>query len=212
MKILSRSSTHQSQMPPTQSYLQLNDQLIIFLRTWGAADYNQKVVDEITHYISTTQADIEVTTPFDYNESISSSANRTRISLLLAHDLLYKTDNRTEYLVAFEALVMYRNKNELAWSSVGRFNISKLQNRRMTPILQIGSDLDREALLPIQLIGVEKEICMNSGSILIDQNTPIVVSSPFSCDIILNDADDVNHLVEAEPFQSTYWYSILTSG
>lgn len=212
MKIQSRSSTHQLQMPPTQTYLQLNDQLVIFLRTWGAGDYNQKVVDEITHYISTTQADIEVTTPFDYNESMSSLANRTRISLLLAHDLLYKTDNRTEYLVAFEALVMYQNKNELAWSSVGRFNISKLQNKRLTPILQLGSDLDNEALLPIQLIGVEKETCMNSGSILFENGAAVVVSSPFKCDIVLNDASDMNHLVEADPFQSTYWYSVLASG
>ncbi len=212
MKILSRSSTNQSQMPSTQTYLQLNDQLVIFLRTWGAGDYNQKVVDEVTHYISTTQADIEVTTPFDYNESMSSSANRTRISLMLAHDLLYKTDNRTEYLVAFEVLVMYQNKNELAWSSVGRFNISKLQGNRMTPLLQLGSDLDNETLLPIQLIGVEKETCMNSGSILFEKNTPIIVSSPFQCEIVLNDAGDVNQLVEAEPFQSTYWYSVLTLG
>ncbi len=201
-------------MPPTQSYLQLNNNLIIFLRSWGGVDYNQKVIDEVTHYISTTQADIEVTTPFDYNESMSSLANRTRVSLLLAHDLLYKTDNRTEYLVAFEALVLYKSKNELAWSSVGRFNIAKIHEDKLLPILQLGSDLDNDTLLPIQLIGVEKEIRMNSGSIEFTDTTKLVVSSYFQTELLFNQTKgtkDENQFIDFHPFQSTYWYSVLTA-
>lgn len=210
MKVFSRSSNHMTQMPATQVFSQLNDQLYIFLRCWGGADYSQKVVDEITHYISTTQADIEVTTPFDYNESISSLANRTRIGLLLAHDLLYKTDNRTEYTAAFEALVLYRNKSELAWSAVGRFGISKVQNERVSHILNVSTDTDTEVLLPVQVIGLEKEICMNSGSIHMDQSTKIVLSSTFKCQLQFDTDASLQHLVEVQPYQSTYWFSVVT--
>ena len=96
MKLNTRSAVFKNHLPATQTYQSLNNQLTVFLRAWGSVEYNQKVIDEITHYLSTTQADIEVTTPFDYVESLSSLANRARVSLLLAHDLFYKTDNRNE--------------------------------------------------------------------------------------------------------------------
>lgn len=208
MKLLTRSANHTAQLPGTQVYQQLNNQLTIFLRTWGSTEYNQKVVDEITHYLSTTQADIEVTTPFDYLESLSSLSNRTRVSLLLGHDLLYKTDNRNEYLVGFECMVLFKNKKELAWSSVGRFSLSKIHEDRMSTILAMGSDLDREVLLPVQLMGLEKEITVVSGSIAVTEDCKILVSSNFDSEIKLT--EDAN--LEVIPAASTYWYSLVTAG
>ena len=212
MHITTRSASLNQHLPPTQTHQQLNNQLTIFLRAWGASEYNQKVIDEITHYLSTTQADIEVTTPFDYLESLSSLANRTRVSLLLAHDLLYKTDNRTEYLVGFEIMVLFRSKSELAWSSVGRFSLHKELNDQLNTIVSIGSDLDSEILMPANLIGLEKEISVHAGSLKIDDNTKLLVSSGFNCDFKVSDSKSESNFVEVVPSQSTYWFSVVTPG
>ena len=211
MKVSTRSASYEHQLPATIVYQQLNNQLTVFLRTWGTSEYNQKVIDEITHYLSTTQADIEVTTPFDYLESLSSLANRTRVSLLLAHDLLYKTDNRNEYLVGFECLVLFKNKKELAWSSVGRFSISKIQNDRMNTIVSLGTDLDEEALLPVQLMGLEKEITVVSGSISVNSDTKLVVASNFNSELKLSDGVGIS-AIEVVPNNATYWFSFVNAG
>lgn len=212
MNIITRSATLHHQIPSTQTYQLLNNQLTIFLRAWGASEYNQKVVDEITHYLSTTQADIEVTTPFDYLESLSSLANRTRVAVLLAHDLLYKTDNRTEYVVGFELMVLFKSRYEMAWASVGRFSLSKLMNDRLNPIIANGTDIDREVLLPVQLIGLEKDINVDSGSVFFDDNSKLAVTSGYNCDFKVNDTSSASNLIEAIPSQSTYWFSVITPG
>ena len=136
MKIISRSAYQQQKLAATETHKLLDDQLIVFLRSWGSSDYNQRFIDEVTHYMSSAQADIEVTTPFDYLESLSSLANRTRVSLLLAHDLFYKNENKSEYLVGFEAAVMFRQKTELAWSSVGRFAVDKVMPQGVNRIFR----------------------------------------------------------------------------
>lgn len=212
MDVHTRSASLHHQLPATQTYQLLNNQLTIFLRAWGATEYNQKVVDEITHYLSTTQADIEVTTPFDYLESLSSLANRTRVAVLLAHDLLYKTDNRTEYVVGFEVMVLFKSRYEMAWASVGRFSLSKLMNDRLNPILGNGTDLDREVLLPVELIGLEKEINVNAGSVFFDDHSKLAVTSGYNCDFKIGEGGGNSNLIEAVPSQSTYWFSVITPG
>lgn len=211
MKVLTRSANHTHQLPNTQVYQLLNNQLTVFLRTWGSSEYNQKVIDEITHYLSTTQADIEVTTPFDYLESLSSLANRTRVAILLAHDLLYKTDNRNEYLVGFECMVLFRNKKEIAWSSVGRFTLSKVHNERLNTVVSMGTDLDEEALLPVQLMGLEKEITVVSGSLAVADDAKLLVASTFNSDLKLVDGVGVSS-IEISPYNATYWFSLVNTG
>ena len=187
----------------------LDEQLILILRPWGSSEYNQKFIDEVTHYLSSTQADIEVTTPFDYQENLSSSANRTRVALLLAHDLFYKNENKGEYVVGFEATILFKTQNEIAWSSVGRFGIHKLAPTHLNTFHKCGSDLDVETLLPAQLIGVEREIDVVSGSIRQDsEGHKIIVSSTYGCEIIFNE----NSGVEINPATGTYWYSAVTLG
>jgi hypothetical protein len=212
MNVQTRSASLHHQLPATQTYQLLNNQLTVFLRPWGSTEFNQKVVDEITHYLSTTQADIEVTTPFDYLESLSSLANRTRVAVLLAHDLMYKTDNRSEYVVGFELMVLFTSRKELAWASVGRFSLSKLMHERLNPVIATGTDLDSEVLLPVQLIGLEKEISVNAGSIAFDSSAKLAVTSSYNCDFKVADLTSDSHLLEAVPSQSTYWYSVVTPG
>ncbi|MBY0554577.1 hypothetical protein K2P97_08615 [bacterium] len=211
MKFVTRSVQSENRLAQTNVFKLLDDQLILILRAWGSTDYNQKFIDEVSHYLSSTQADLEVTTPFDYQENLSSLANRTRVSLLLVHDLFYKSENKNEYAVGFEATILFKSKNELAWSSVGRFAIDKVGKHSLNTYLKNGSDLDIETLLPVQLIGVEREIDITSGSIAISENSKIIVSSTYNCNLLLNtEAKSDNNLIDIyPPSGGSYWFSVI---
>ena len=214
MKVLTtRSAQNASRLAATQTYKLLGDQLFIFVRAWGSTDYNQKFVDEIQHYMASSQADIEVTTPFDFQENLTSLANRTRVALLLAHDLFYKNENKNSYSVGFEALVLCHEKNELAWSSVGRFSIDKIFKNQLTSLLHYGSDLDAEVLLPAALLGVEREAPIISGSARGVTDTRLVTFSPFQCRPEYNlSAEAVESLVDVKNNEGSYWFSVLDVG
>jgi hypothetical protein len=214
MKVFSRAAQSREKLPVTNLYNLLDGQLLLALRSWGSSDYNQKFIDEITHYLSSTQADLDVTTPFEYQESLSALANRTRVALLLAHDLFLKSENKSEYLVGFESLVLFKVKNELAWSSVGRFSIDKIAEENLNTLMRNGSDLDDEVLLPVQLVGVERAININSGAAVFDESSRFVVSSFFRCELRLNPgASDIESLIDvAHNNNGAYWFSVLTSG
>lgn len=211
MKLFSRSVQSQPALAQIQTYNLLDGQLLVLLRPWGSSDYNQKFLDEVTHYLSSTQADLEVTTPFDYQENLSGLANRTRVALLLAHDLFFKTENRSEYSVGFEAIILFSSKQELAWSCVGRFAVDKVSDQGVTHILKHGSDLDSEVLLPVQLIGVEREIDISSGSLAFTPGSRVVVSSAFNNELNIRAGQTTESLVDAAG-DGSYWFTVLTPG
>lgn len=211
MKAVTRSAHNGLQLAQTQVYHLLDDQLILILRSWGSSDYNQKFVDEVTHYISSTQADLEVTTPFDYHEGLTPLANRARVSLLLAHDLFYKNDNKSDYSVGFEAMVLFSAKNEVAWSSVGRFALHKVNGSSVSHILQTGTDLDNETLLPVQLLGVERDMDLMSGSVAMTEGSKLVVSSTYNCDVVIDPEQNSESAVSVSG-NGSYWFALVTAG
>lgn len=212
MRFFSRTGSIGQRFTATNVLNLLDDQLILILRAWGSSEYNQRFTDEVTHYLASTQADLEVTTPFDYQENLSALANRTRTSLLLAHDLFYKTENKNEFTVGFEATILFKSKNELAWSSVGRFAIEKVIDKTIRTFVKNGSDLDAEVLLPVQLVGVEREIDISSGSMVLNAEDKVIISSTYKCDIKLNNnAKSVDSLIDVENSNGVYWFSVITS-
>lgn len=204
-----------NKLPTTQIYNLLDDKLTLFVRPWGSQDYNQKLVDEITHYLSSAQADIDVTSPFDYHESLTSLANKTRIALLLAHDLFYKTENSTEFTVGFEVAVVFQVKNQLAWSSVGRFGLKKIIRGSANTIFESGADLDSEALLPVQMVGIEKEIEIQSGSLVFEGDLQLLLYSTYGGEIKIfpsvHGGPQSEPQIESQLPESTYWYSLIKS-
>lgn len=211
MKFLSRTAHVGQQLATTVGLTLLDGQLILILRAWGSTDYNQKFIDEIEHYLSSTQADLEVTVPFHFQENLSSLANRTRISILLVHDLFLKNENKTEYLVGFEATVLFKSKTELAWSSVGRFSIDKVYQNSLRTYTKNGSDLDIEVLLPVQLIGVENDIDISSGSMRISDKDKIIISSTCGCQIQISEQDQqLSCPIDVNLSRGAYWYSVIS--
>ena len=211
MNIVTRSQQMKLKLPNSQIYHLLDNQLTIFLRAWGSQDYNQKMLDEISHYLSSAQADIDVTSPFDFHENLTSLANKTRIAVLLAHDYFYKNENASDFSVGFEVTVLFHSKSELAWSSVGRFGLKKIQNNHCNTLFESGTDLDSENLFPVQLVGIEKEIEVQSGSLFFDKSSQLILYSTYQgeLNIKINSSNDVQ--IDAANEDSTYWYSLIKS-
>jgi hypothetical protein len=212
MKFDVRSHQGKQKFPATQIFSLLDDQLLVFVRSWGSQDYNQKFIDEISHFLSTAQADIEVTSPFDYVENLTSLSNKVRISLLLAHDYFFRAENKTSFSIGFESAILLRYKNEIAWSSVGRFNISVV-GEQLNVISAVGSDVDDSVLLPIGLIGVERDIDIRSGSIS-TKNKSILVSSTYNSNLVFvndvkeNQIDCIQEVLSDR--HGSYWFSKVT--
>ena len=212
MRIFSRNSATGQKLAATNVSSLLDNKLILILRSWGAAEHNQKFIDEVVHYLSSTQADIEVTTPFEYHENLSALANRTRVALLLAHDYFYRNENKNEYLVGFEATVLFESISEIAWSSVGRFEIGKIVGEIIRPYVNNGTDLDSETLLPVQLIGIEREIDITSGSLALHSDEKIVVASTFRNQIFVNEnSNSIESLIDVRNGTGACWFSVITS-
>jgi hypothetical protein len=178
-------------LPQTNVYSLLDDQLLIFLRSWNGNDVLQKVVDEVTHFLSAANADLEVTTPFEYLQNLSSVANKVRISVLLANDVILKSENKDQFRQGFELAIIFKNHNELAWSTVGRFQITAKKMKTILPISHGGQFLDDQVLLPVALLGIDRQPAVLAGSISTKNLEEIQVLSNF--------AD-----------MTTYWEAVIT--
>ncbi len=210
MKWLTRSSQQNLKMPATQIYHLLDNQMTLVVRAWGSQEFNQKLIDEISFYLSSAQADLDVTSPFDFRENLSSLANKTRISLLLAHDFFYKSQNKTEFAVGFEATVFFQNKNELAWSSVGRFSLKKVRDLYLQTLFDCGTDRDEQTLLPVELLGAEKEVEIISGSVFLETQTQLLLTSVFGGDLVFESVSAKQANLQPIKNTMTYWYSLIT--
>jgi len=210
MKWSSRSSQNNLKMPATQVYHLLDNQMTLVVRAWGSQEFNQKLIDEISFYLSSAQADLDVTSPFDFRENLSSLANKTRISLLLAHDFFYKSQNKSEFSVGFETTVFFQSKNELAWSSVGRFSFKRIKDLYLQTLFDSGSSLDEQILLPVELLGVEKEVEINSGSMYLEPQSQLLLASVYGGDLVFDSASGGKTHLQAANDSTTYWYSLMT--
>jgi hypothetical protein len=210
MKWVTRSSQQNLKMPTTHVYHLLDNQMSLAVRAWGSQEFNQKLIDEVSFYLSSAQADLDVTSPFDFRENLSSLANKTRISLLLAHDFFYKSQNKTEFAVGFEAAVFFQGKNELAWSSVGRFSLKKVKDLYLQTIFDSGTDRDEETLLPVELLGAEKEVEINSGSVFVDSQSQLLLSSVYGGELIFSSASSNQAHLQPVNNTMTYWYSLMS--
>lgn len=179
MRILAKSSSGQQKMPSTQVVSLLNDNLIIFIRSWNGQEINQRITDEINHYMSSVEADLEVTSPFGYSENLSMLANKVKIALLLANDSVYNTENKVTYQNGAEVLIFFKKNNEITWASIGRFSATSLKEDRHLKLFDSGGKFGDDILLPVNLLGIMKNPEILVGSLALKKLKSIQISSSF---------------------------------
>lgn len=178
MKSKVNSHNGEQKLPQTHIHSLLNDNLLVCLRLWSGPEVEQKVVDEILRYLSAADADLEVTTPFDYIESLSSLSNKVRVALLLANEALY-VDNKEKYTQGYEIAICYKHNKEISVGSVGRFAFSAEKKDKKFLMFESGGFLDDLVLLPTDLLGVEREVDIKCASVSTRDLAAIHISSKF---------------------------------
>lgn len=182
MKVLISAINQKYKFPQTQVYSLLNDELIVFLRSWNGNDSNQKVIDEISHYLSAANADLEITTPFEFIESLSSMGNKVRVALLLANDIIHNFDNKEIYSQGYEVAVVFRTAKEIVCGHVGRFSVQAYKNNHILELGHGGTFLDEQILLPTALLGIDSEAPVFISSIATKDLTSLEVKSSYLSD------------------------------
>ena len=168
-------------LPQTAIFAEMSSDLLIFIRSWCGEDLQQKVLNEITRYLSATDADLEVTSPFEYVENLSSIANKVRVALLMANEALYG-ENKDHYKYGYEVAICYKKSNEICIASVGRFSFKYQKKNKMIQLYESAGFADDLTLLPSQLLGIEKSIEIKISSISKSDLEAIEIKSIFDED------------------------------
>lgn len=179
MKTISKGASGQQKMPNTQIATFLNERLLIFIRSWNGPEIFQKITDEINHYMSSVEADLEVTSPFGFSENLTTLANKVKVSMLLANDNIYNTENKEIYQHGAEVVVLFQKENEISWASVGRFSLEAQKEDRKLKLFDSGSRFDDVILLPVNLIGIIKNPDILAGSISTKKLQQLEIKSVF---------------------------------
>ena len=178
MKHVINSHNGQQKFPQTQVHNLLNDNLIVAIRLWSGPDAEQAVVDEILRFLSAADADLEVTTPFDYIENLSSLSNKVRIALLLANETLY-AQNKEKYMQGYEIAICYKHQKEISVGSVGRFALNVVKTNKEFMVFESGGLMDDVVLLPSALLGTEREPEIKCASVAVRDLNSLQLSSIF---------------------------------
>lgn len=178
MKLKIHSHNGLQKFPQTHIHSLLNDNLLVCIRLWSGHEAEQKAVDEISRYLSAADADLEVTTPFDYIESLSPLANKVRIALLLANESIY-LDNKEKYTQGFEIAICYKHHKEISIGSVGRFGFNAAKKDKSFTMFESGAFLDDLVLLPTDLLGIEREVDIKCASVSTRDLLAIKINSTF---------------------------------
>ncbi|MBC7754822.1 MAG: hypothetical protein H7Z71_11330 [Moraxellaceae bacterium] len=179
MITVSQGASGLQKMPNTQTATLLNDHLIIFIRSWNGPEIAQKIIDEVNHYMSSVEADLEVTSPFGFSENLSALTNKVKIAMLLANDNIYNTENKEIYQHGAEVAIVFQKDSEISWACVGRFSLEAQKENRKIKLFDSGSRFDDAILLPVNLIGIMKDPEILAGSISTKKLQQLEIKSVF---------------------------------
>lgn len=179
MITVSKGASGSQKMPNTQIATFLNDRLIIFIRSWNGPEVSQKIIDEVNHYMSSVEADLEVTSPFGYSENLTMLTNKVKIAMLLANDNIYNTDNKEVYQHGAEVAIIFQKDSEVSWASIGRFSLEAQKEDRKLKLFDSGGRFDDVVLLPVNLLGLIRNPEILAGSISTKKLQQIEIKSVF---------------------------------
>jgi hypothetical protein len=160
---------------------------------WGARPGAKKVIDTLTDFILSAKQDMEATSPFQKLACLSPLANSLRAGLMLANDLVYRDENKAEYISGVEVLVFSHSGGELAFAQVGYPHLFLARPGLPWIPLSIQIDMSGEMSrppeilppLPQNLIGLHNTTNMNLSSFKTQAGDRLiflshsVVSHPF---------------------------------
>jgi len=158
--------------PRPEIYLDQEGKTLIVATPWGPREAARKVIDRMNDYLALAREDIEATSPFEKVSCLSTHANRLRIATLLANEMLYREENKSEYRSGVELFAGILEEDEFVWLQLGNPQI--LLSRQDKKLLPLGSQIDLSfdfseggdllPGLPSQMLGLDSSINLNLNS------------------------------------------------
>lgn len=223
MRIEERSYSSKIFRPKPYLHRESDGSLLIVATSWGHAEHAVRVADEITKYMTAAKGDVEVTSPFEFLPTLSDQANQLRISMMIANDILYRGENKAEYISGVEILALSRSGQELAWAQIGGPHL--LFRRRGRPLVPLATAFDHAfelslsgdvpPPLPSRLLGVDPTCHIVAGDLQVsDQDRLVLLSSSVLPESLwgLSDHLDLAHLTQRmarEDGDAPFWLGIV---
>lgn len=223
MKLQERSYSTKILRPKPLVYQQDDGGLIVIATSWGKAEHAQRALDEVVKYVSSAQADVEVTSPFDFLSVLTDEVNYLRTALLITNDLLYRGENKSEYFSGVEILALFKRGPQIAWAHVGNPSVLlQRQGQRLQP-LSIGLDLSSELSpansilppLPAQLLGLEPTCHVQCGHTRVNEGDQIVllgsptIATELWTDVGTADMGTLTQRMIQEAPEAPFWLGLV---
>jgi hypothetical protein len=225
MELSERSYSASTFRPKPLIQWESQNQLLIVATNWGIIDSTQKIISGIAKHVTTNQDDLEKTTPFIALTQLTSQTNSLRSACQIVNDLIFRGDNKVEFVAGAEICVLLKTQSQLSWLQVGQPHL--FMKRKNTPLqpLSIAPDLSFDSPpgqtdlipLPKDLIGIESTCTPHTGSCLIFPGDQLLMVSrsevPFdicsNVDGSLGLAEITQTLSQQYP-KSPFWLGLLS--
>lgn len=183
MKLQERSYSTKVLRPKPQIHVEEDGSLIVIATSWGQHEHAQRASEEVIKYVNAAKADVEVTSPFEFLSCLTDEVNYVRAGVLIANELLYRGENRTEYFSGVEIMALYKSESQIAWAHVGCPSLYVHRKGRGLQPLSIGLDLSGEMQneddllppLPAQLLGLDPTCYVQCGHTLVREGDQLVL-------------------------------------
>lgn len=167
MIIQDRCYSSKIHRPMPVIFIDSENLFFIIVTSWGLPEHSQKVIEEFHRYIVASQAEVEVTSPFEFLTCYPDDVNHLRVATLLTNQFIFRQENQSEYTAGLELLAGKITKNQLSWVQVG--GPSLLINKPLLGIVPItvnqDMSMDFNSLTPLPrfLLGVERTCDIKLG-------------------------------------------------
>lgn len=224
MQIKERSYNTKIFRPKPILRWEIENQFLMVATNWGAIDSAHKILDEIAKYVTAAQGDVEVTTPFEFLPQLSPQANALRIATLLANELIFRSDNRNEFVAGIELCLILKTKSQLSWLQVGQPHLYFKQGASLIQPLSIIPDLSFDhitpnkatAPLPKDMLGTESILMPHVGHCLVHPNDQLLLISrpqaPADLGLLTQNSIDLKEItlsLTQENQDSPFWLGLV---
>lgn len=185
MKFLERSFVEDASYRP-RPIVHWNEKegVLIIATPWGQEVTKGDFVTKLENYISSSNADQELTSPYQSLQNYDKAANSIRTALLLANENIFKSKNKGEYNSGFEILVGVVKNSQFYFATVGHPHV--LLSKKDKNILPLFMDLDHSLnlskkkllpALPDKLLGINAQVDFQVHSFKFQKGDQLILMS-----------------------------------
>lgn len=166
MRFDERSSPgSRTRYPKPEIIFDPGSKFLLVATSWGSPEAGRRTARAVADYFLSSRNDEDATSPFRRLEHLSTTANNLRIAGLVASEMLYREENKTEYRCGIELFAACQYEQELSFVQVGQPSV--ILSRPGQGLVSISTRLGLSGEistpgvdlppLPSQLLGVNSE-------------------------------------------------------